>query len=181
MFSERAEADGYVKRAEISTFITEDDAGRLISNAVISADQIRFNGNIVANDTFVVDTEGNLTLNNIIANGFINATSGYIGGLNINENSIGLPDGSYPLDVHGMNLSMESLTFAYGETLNVGNTFYRLLSNTSLGAGYININVNDVPSVSSTIAKLIAGKYGLKVSTTGVFKTADGGVTWNSI
>lgn len=181
MFSERAEADGYVKRAEISTFITEDDAGRLISNAVISADQIRFNGNIVANDTFVVDTEGNLTLNNIIANGFINATSGYIGGLRINENSIGLPDESYPLDVHCMNLSMESLTFVYGETLNVGNTIYRLLSNTSLGAGYIDINVNDVPSVTSTIAKLIAGKYGLKVSTTGVFKTADGGVTWNSI
>lgn len=181
MFSERAEDEGYVKRAEISTFITEDDAGRLISNAVISADQIRFNGNIVANDTFVVDTEGNLTLNNIIANGFINATSGYIGGLRINENSIGLPDESYPLDVHGMNLSMESLTFVYGETLNVGNTIYRLLSNTSLGAGYININVNDVPSVTSTIANLIAGKYGLKVSSTGVFKTADGGVTWNSI
>lgn len=40
MFSERAEADGYVKKAEISTFITEDDAGRLISNAKIRADQI---------------------------------------------------------------------------------------------------------------------------------------------
>ena len=39
LFTEHAEADGYVKRAEISTFITEDDAGRLISNAVIS--QIR--------------------------------------------------------------------------------------------------------------------------------------------
>ena len=181
MFSQLADTNGYVKKSYIDLFVTELPEGGFQSNAIIDADQIRFNGNIVANDTFVVDTEGNLTLNNIIANGFINATSGYIGGLNINENSIGLPDGSYPLDVHGMNLSMESLTFAYGETLNVGNTFYRLLSNTSLGAGYININVNDVPSVSSTIAKLIAGKYGLKVSTTGVFKTADGGVTWNSI
>ena len=181
MFSQLADTNGYVKKSYIDLFVTELPEGGFQSNAIIDADQIRFNGNIVANDTFVVDTEGNLTLNNIIANGFINATSGYIGGLNINENSIGLPDGSYPLDVHGMNLSMESLTFAYGETLNVGNTFYRLLSNTSLGAGYININVNDVPSVSSTIANLIAGKYGLKVSTTGVFKTADGGVTWNSI
>ena len=68
MFSERAEADGYAKRAEISTFITEDDAGRLISNATISADQIRFNGHIVANDTFVVDKDGKLTLNNITVN-----------------------------------------------------------------------------------------------------------------
>ena len=181
MFSQLADTNGYVKKSYIDLFVTELPEGGFQSNAIIDADQIRFNGNIVANDTFVVDTEGNLTLNNIIANGFINATSGYIGGLNINENSIGLPDGSYPLDVHGMNLSMESLTFAYGETLNVGNTFYRLLSNTSLGAGYININVNDVPSVSSTIANLIAGKYGLKVSTAGVFKTSDGGVTWNSI
>lgn len=181
MFSQIADNKGYVKKAYIDLFVTELPDGRFQSNAIIDADQIRFNGNIVANNTFVVDTEGNLTLNNIIANGFINATSGYIGGLNINENSIGLPDGSYPLDVHGMNLSMESLTFAYGETLNVGNTIYRLLSNTSLGAGYININVNDVPSVSSTIANLIAGKYGLKVSTAGVFKTSDGGVTWNSI
>lgn len=181
MFSQLADTNGYVKKSYIDLFVTELPEGGFQSNAIIDADQIRFNGNIVANDTFVVDTEGNLTLNNIIANGFINATSGYIGGLNINENSIGLPDGSYPLDVHGMNLSMESLTFAYGETLNVGNTFYRLLSNTSLGAGYININVNDVPSVSSTIANLIAGKYGLKVSTAGVFKTSDGGVTWNGI
>ena len=68
MFSEKAYADGYVKRAEISTFITEDQAGRLISNAVISAEQIRFNGNIVANDTFVVDENGKLTLNNITVN-----------------------------------------------------------------------------------------------------------------
>ena len=181
MFSQLADTNGYVKKSYIDLFVTELPEGGFQSNAIIDADQIRFNGNIVANDTFVVDTEGNLTLNNIIANGFINATSGYIGGLRINENSIGLPDESYPLDVHGMNLSMESLTFAYGETLNVGNTFYRLLSNTSLGAGYININVNDVPSVSSTIANLIAGKYGLKVSTAGVFKTSDGGVTWNSI
>lgn len=58
LFTEHAEADGYVKRAEISTFITEDDAGRLISNAVISADQIRFNGNIIANDTFLVKKQG---------------------------------------------------------------------------------------------------------------------------
>lgn len=79
MFSERAEDEGYVKRAEISTFITEDDAGRLISNATISADQIRFNGNIVANDTFVVDTEGNLTLNNITANN-LTANSGVFKG-----------------------------------------------------------------------------------------------------
>ena len=99
LFTEQAEADGYVKRAEISTFITEDDAGRLISNAVISADQIRFNGNIVANNTFFVDEAGNLTLNNITAKDAIlnnvtandivlnnmTATGGKIGGFDINS------------------------------------------------------------------------------------------------
>ena len=99
LFTEQAEADGYVKRAEISTFITEDDAGRLISNAVISADQIRFNGNIVANNTFFVDEAGNLTLNNITAKDAIlnnvtandivlnnmSATGGKIGGFDINS------------------------------------------------------------------------------------------------
>lgn len=88
MFSERAEADGYAKRAEISTFITEDDAGRLISNAVISADQIRFNGNIVANDTFFVDAAGNLTLNDITANNL--TLSGDINGNNAALNDITL-------------------------------------------------------------------------------------------
>lgn len=68
LFATRMTAEGLVKKADISTFITEDDAGELISNAVISADQIRFNGNIVANDTLVVDKKGNLTLNNITAN-----------------------------------------------------------------------------------------------------------------
>lgn len=85
LFAQQVVADGLVKQADISAFITEDDAGRLISNAVISADQIRFNGNIVANDTFVVDTKGNLTLNNITANngtfnGIINADGGVFQG-----------------------------------------------------------------------------------------------------
>lgn len=43
LFTEQAEADGYVKRAEISTFITEDDAGRIDFERSVSADQIRFN------------------------------------------------------------------------------------------------------------------------------------------
>lgn len=79
MFDARADANGYVKSGEISLFITEDDTKRLISNAVINADQIRFNGNIVANGTFFVDVEGNLTLNDIIANN-ITANSGVFKG-----------------------------------------------------------------------------------------------------
>ena len=83
MFSEQAEADGYVKRAEISTFITEDDAGRLISNATVSADQIRFNGNVIANDSFIVDKEGNVTMNNATMND-ATVNGGFIGDVTIN-------------------------------------------------------------------------------------------------
>ena len=79
MFSEQADSNGYVIRSDIKLFITEDDTKRLISNAQIDADQIRFNGNIVANGTFFVDVEGNLTLNDIIANN-ITANSGVFKG-----------------------------------------------------------------------------------------------------
>ena len=68
MFSERAEDGGYVKRAEISTFITEDDAGQLISNAVIEADNINFLGKVLMNGKMLVDTEGNMEINNLTAN-----------------------------------------------------------------------------------------------------------------
>lgn len=108
LFTEHAEADGYVKRAEISTFITEDDAGRLISNAVISADQIRFNGNIIANDTFLVNEAGDITMNNITANDAVlndvslnnatlnnvTATSGSIGGFEIDRYGLSNYDNS---------------------------------------------------------------------------------------
>lgn len=88
LFATRVTAEGLVKQTDISAFITEDEAGNLISNAVISADQIRFNGNIVANDTFIVDKEGNLTLNNIIANNL--TLSGDIDGNNATLNNITL-------------------------------------------------------------------------------------------
>ena len=78
MFSERAEADGYVKRVEISTFITEDDAGRLISNATVQADKINFIGKTMINGNFIVDTDGNLTVN-----GKITSIEGNIGPFSI--------------------------------------------------------------------------------------------------
>lgn len=80
MFTEKTASDGYVKRATIDLFVQENGDGSWTSKATVDADLIRFNGKIVANDTFVVDTSGNLTLNNITANsgvfnGKINAAS----------------------------------------------------------------------------------------------------------
>lgn len=78
LFAEKAAADGYVKKAYIDLFVTELPDGTFQSNAVVNANQIRFNGNIVANDTFFVDETGNLTLNDITANNL--TLSGVISG-----------------------------------------------------------------------------------------------------
>lgn len=101
LFSEQAAADGLVKRAEISTFITEDDAGRIISNATIQADQIRFNGNIIANDAFMVDKQGNVTMNNATVNG------GFIGDVTINGRMETNADSGYKIIIDPATSSIE--------------------------------------------------------------------------
>lgn len=83
MFSEKAMADGYVKRAEISTFITEDDAGRLISNATIKADNINFEGSTVK-----------ISANNIELNGDVIAKAIKLDGLNVNDKFVIEKDGT---------------------------------------------------------------------------------------
>lgn len=76
------EKQGVVK-SEISAFITEDDAGKLISNATIEADKINLSGHTMAftgkqitidTDNFKLDASGNVNMT-----GKINATSGKIG------------------------------------------------------------------------------------------------------
>lgn len=73
-YAQMEEADGYIKRSEISTFITKNRDGTFTSNALVSADKIRFNGNIIANDSFMVDKQGNVTMNNATVNGTVTAT-----------------------------------------------------------------------------------------------------------
>ena len=80
MFAEQADSNDYVKRAEISTFITEDEAGKLISNATIEADNINFIGKTMINGNFKVDTNGNVTMNNSTMNNIV-ANNGKFGGV----------------------------------------------------------------------------------------------------
>nr|WP_308758170.1 hypothetical protein [uncultured Bacteroides sp.] len=185
MFSSLADDNGYVRKAYIDLFVTQLPDKSFQSNAVISADQIRFNGNIVANDTFFVDTEGSLTLNNITANngtfnGTINADGGTIGGIQINENSLGTPAGAYPLGVPIMGLSNTELLFHVHSQFQQGQQVYLSTFEARMGTVGIDIQCNETPGYR-VIANLIAGKYGLKISTTGIFRTSDGGETWNSL
>lgn len=131
MFSEQAKDSGYVTKAYIDLFVTELPDKSFQSNALINADQIRFNGNIVANDTFVVDTEGNMTLNNITAknltlSGSINgvdatldnmtlnnvtANSGTIGDFQIGSGRIGIQTDPESSSVNGMFLYNNMIGF----------------------------------------------------------------------
>jgi hypothetical protein len=68
LFSLAVDADGnIVKQAQISTFVTSDEVEGMMSGITIDADQINFIGKTIINGAFVVDEEGNITLNDITA------------------------------------------------------------------------------------------------------------------
>ena len=144
MFSEQADSNGYVVRSDIKLFITEDDTKRLISNAQIDADQIRFNGNIVANDTFVVDTEGNLTLNKITAtNGVFNGTLSGVSGT-FSELSAQFTDGEYVLST---SITPREIEIGKNESLGaLLNLRAEFVSNTWGGVMVLKGNVRGIKS-----------------------------------
>lgn len=86
LFATRVTAEGLVKQTDISAFITEDEAGNLISNAVIQADKINFIGKtVISGGKFTVDEEGNVSMTNATIAGTVNSKNGYIGAFKINE------------------------------------------------------------------------------------------------
>lgn len=88
LFSEAVDNSGLVKKADISTFITKDDAGDLISNAEINADKINFLGKTTINGNFVVDADGHVTMKNTTVTGTIVANNGKVGGFKISGNGL---------------------------------------------------------------------------------------------
>lgn len=178
LFTEQAEADGYVKRAEISTFITEDDAGRLISNAVISADQITFEGTVTANENFKILEDGSIVANNGTFNGTINSDNGYIGGIKINSDGLGM-SGFQPGDYTQMFLNKQKITFEsfMTEIIPDGGGIRTYESDTVITSYGITVETN----LYTDVLKIICRDNGLKVSWEGVYKTSDGGATWIKI
>ena len=178
LFTEQAEADGYVKRAEISTFITEDDAGRLISNAVISADQITFEGTVTANENFKILEDGSIVANNGTFNGTINSDNGYIGGIKINSDGLGM-SGFQPGDYTQMFLNKQKIMFEsfMTEIIPDGGGIRTYESDTVITSYGITVETN----LYTDVLKIICRDNGLKVSWEGVYKTSDGGGTWIKI
>ena len=84
LFANAVDADGnIVKQADISAFVTEDELGNAISGLTLTADRIEFKGYTNINNNFIIDLDGNVTVN-----GDVTATSGTIGGLKIQGNSL---------------------------------------------------------------------------------------------
>ena len=78
MFSQLADTNGYVKKSYIDLFVTALPEGGFQSNAIIDADQIRFNGNIMANDSFSVDKDGLVTMKNANVEGKIVSNASFV-------------------------------------------------------------------------------------------------------
>ena len=182
-YAQMEAADGYIKRSEISSFITKNADGTFTSNALVSADNIRFNGNIIANDSFIVDKEGNVTMNNATVKGIIVSSNGEIGGIKISANGLGIEKNNVTNGNSAMFLSSDKLTFyTFGMQTRPDTS---LISTFSCESEYtshgISIQWESSGDISATIALFVAGKNGLKISTQGVFKTSDGGSTWTKL
>nr|DAS75180.1 MAG TPA: tail protein [Caudoviricetes sp.] len=71
LFSQAMGENGVVTSADIKLFITKDDAGKLISNATITADQIRLEGIVTANENFKILQDGSIEAKNAKIKGYL--------------------------------------------------------------------------------------------------------------
>ena len=126
-------AAGWVTTSEGNTLWANkelEDGNKIVSyinqtatTVEINAEKIDFVGKTVINGKFIVDTSGNVTLNNLTANdgtfnGTINATSGKIGAFKIDQQGLSDSDSSSP----GAYISIGDST---------GTRFFRVNSNLS--------------------------------------------------
>lgn len=103
LMSSYSDEAGIVSKAEISTFIS-DDNGNFTSNASIRADRIDFIGRTMINGNFVVDTNGHVTMNDFTANnGVFNGTVNAIAGSfeNVTVRNINAPGAPFHIDRYG--------------------------------------------------------------------------------
>lgn len=142
MFAEKVDPNGdIVRRAQISAFITEGEAGRLISNATIEADRINFTGKTIINGSFVVDTNGRVTMNDITANNL--TLKGSITGTDATLN-----------DITANNLTLKGNITGAGATLNDITANNLTLKGTISGA---NATLNDITANNLTLKGNISG------------------------
>ena len=179
MFSGLADDNGYVKKSYIDLFVTQLPDKSFQSNALINADQIRFNGNIVANGTFFVDTEGNMTLNNITANngtfnGILNSVRGsfteFFAEYSLGENSTSTHitptdikiGENYATGGALMTLGVEYVSNTYGAKMELRGNVRGILS--SIDIGYGDITLTTKGWTDSTLYANLSAINGLSLS-----------------
>lgn len=166
LFAAQSTKDGLVKEADIKAFITKDDAGKLISNATVSADQIRLEGLVTANGNFKILEDGSIETTNGKFTGEINGTSGKIGGFEIASGRIG---------------SVASASDNNGGGLAI----YDGLIRVGASDGYVMIGNNVIPASAggafTATGRIvnrhpnIQGDYGLDQANYGLFIDVSGG------
>ena len=143
MFAEKVDPNGdIVRRAQISSFITQDEAGDIISNATIQADRINFTGKTIINGRFVVDAGGNLFLNDITANNL--TLKGNISGIDAILN-----------DVVANNLTLTGIISGTDATLNDITASNLILKGDISGA---DAALNDITANNLTLKGSITGR-----------------------
>lgn len=99
LFTRAMSENGVVVEADIRLFITADDAGNLISNATIKADQIELEGLVTANKNFKILEDGSIEAKNADITGKITASDGNIGYFSINNEGLYYGDPSKWSDI----------------------------------------------------------------------------------
>lgn len=148
LYSKMVDADGnIVREANVSTYVTKDDNGVLESGVIISADEINFLGKMLINGNFIIDEYGNITVNNITANGTINALRGRIGGTLEYDHTTGAQTIK-----GGFEISGNGLTNIVGkDDMEKENMAYIICRNDTYGR-FAGIGANILPASSGSAA-----------------------------
>lgn len=71
MFAKSVNDNGLVKEASLSAYVAKTELGDLISGITISADQIKLEGLVTANDNFKILSDGSIETNNARLKGYL--------------------------------------------------------------------------------------------------------------
>lgn len=173
--------------AKIETFVEYDkETGKVKSKIKLSSDEINLEGYTTINGGFAVDTSGNAHMQDAEVSGKITATSGKIGGLIVDDTSIGPQHVNIPLDgvpraTHYID-GFEVYSAKFEDNWNNPRSF---LNQTKVTDGEIVIKRERQGYPDDGIELIgfliYAENFGFKVSSKGVFKSTDKGETWTAL
>lgn len=183
-------AAGWVTTSEANTLWVRKDnvissINQTAESVEINAEKIDFVGKTVINGKFIVDTSGNVTLNNLTATGKINADSGRIGDyLFLHDRGISTNSTQFIVNASRGNTQFELSKNYYLHTDSYDTV--RIYPNYPSGANAV-LEVTTIASGSRALyvgdggAEIKNNGYQLKVDTNGIFITGDYGATWGKI